>query len=75
MHASLKYDRNEHLIKIQDRNTFSFHNGLEYRDYRVRICKTFKEPRNRFQDIDSASLCTRIAWRAGTITLFGVPAR
>ncbi len=29
---------------------------------------TFKEPRSRFQGINSASLC--IAWRAGTITLF-----
>jgi len=31
---------------------------------RARICKPFKEPRNRFS-----------AWRAGTITLFDVPAR
>jgi hypothetical protein len=31
---------------------------------RARICKPFKEPRNRFQ-----------AWRASAITLFGVPAR
>jgi hypothetical protein len=30
----------------------------------ARICKTFKEPRNRFP-----------AWRAGTTTLFDVPAR
>jgi hypothetical protein len=32
--------------------------------YRARICKLFKEPRNRFP-----------AWRAGTITLFVAPAR
>jgi hypothetical protein len=32
--------------------------------YWARICKPFKEPRNRFQ-----------AWRARTITLFVVPAR
>jgi hypothetical protein len=31
---------------------------------RARICKPFKEPRNRFS-----------AWRAGTTTLFVVPAR
>ncbi len=30
---------------------------------------TLKEPRNRFQGIDAASLCT-VAWRAGTTTLF-----
>jgi hypothetical protein len=32
--------------------------------YRARICKSFKEPRNRFP-----------AWRAGTTTLLVVPAR
>ncbi len=31
---------------------------------RARICKPFKEPRNRF-----------LAWRAGTTTLFDIPAR
>ncbi len=31
---------------------------------RARICKPFKEPRNRFP-----------AWRAGTTSLFDVPAR
>jgi hypothetical protein len=35
---------------------------------RARIFKTFMEPRNLFQGINSASLY--IAWRAGTITLF-----
>jgi hypothetical protein len=32
--------------------------------------QTFMEPRNRFQGINSASLCTYVAWWAGTITLF-----
>jgi hypothetical protein len=32
--------------------------------YLARICKSFKEPRNRFSH-----------WRAGTTTLFDVPAR
>jgi hypothetical protein len=34
--------------------------------------KTFMEPRNRFQGMNSASLCTMyyVLWRAGTITLF-----
>jgi hypothetical protein len=34
-----------------------------HRLFRARICKPFKEPRNRFS-----------AWRAGTTTLFVVPA-
>ncbi len=33
-------------------------------ELRARICKHFKEPSNRF-----------LAWRAGTTTLFDVPAR
>jgi hypothetical protein len=38
--------------------------GLLYRPTKARICKPFKEPRNRF-----------LAWRASTTTLFFVPAR
>jgi hypothetical protein len=38
--------------------------GLLYRPTRARICRPFKEPQNRFP-----------AWRAGTTTLFVVPAR
>ncbi len=37
---------------------------MTYRNARARICKPFKEPRNRFP-----------AWLAATTTLFVVPAR
>jgi hypothetical protein len=37
---------------------------LTYQTARARICRPFKESRNRF-----------LAWRAGTTTLFDIPAR
>jgi hypothetical protein len=38
--------------------------GLSYLPARARICRPFMEPKNRFS-----------GWRAGTTTLFVVPAR
>ncbi len=38
--------------------------ALKAQENRVRLCKPFKEPRNRFP-----------AWRAGTTNLFALPAR
>ncbi len=54
-HHTLKILEKSHLLNFQIPREIP---------YWARICKTFKEPRNRFP-----------AWWAGTTTLFDVPAR
>jgi len=59
-------------MRIWDPGWKKFGSGMEKSRIRdehpgsatLRICKPFKEPRNRFQ-----------AWRAGTTPIFDVPAR
>jgi hypothetical protein len=48
---------------LHKKNVLHFQNFYNYTFAGARICKPFKEPRNRFQ-----------AWRAGTTTIFDVPA-